>query len=977
MKSSFAAALAVLWLACGASASGILVPRGGQPLQILSHVVEARIDNQVARTTVTQVFRNPSQRTLEATYVFTLPENASVSDFAIYTGGERRPAVITDLEQARRIYDQVRHRRVDPGIVEQTGPRTFRMRVFPILPGKDQRIELVYEQTLEVENGTVRYVYPLRMDGSPATEVREDFTMDVRIRSAYPLESVYSPSHRISKVEKPGEVVVGLEKSRARLDEDFLLFYKPRFDKLGFRVVAQKRPQQDGAFLILLSPGLPDETAVQGKDILLVMDTSGSMKGEKIELAREAMRFFVRSLNPSDRFNILTFSNSVRSFRSGFVGSDAETRQAALAFIDAVAAGGGTAIDEALRTAMSEAARAGGPRPQRVLFVTDGKPTVGERDARVIVKNAQTHNTGNARIFAFGVETAIDSRLLNQLAARTGGSAELVAPGEDLEVRISEFVVRYNEPVLSDLTVRVEGVQAYDLYPKSPPDLFRGGQVKIVGRYQHPGSAVIRVSGTYDGKRIELVEELELPEVAHPDSPIHRLWAREKIAFLQDEIWWRGEAPELRNEIVSLSKEAHVLSPFTALLLLETESDYRRFGLEPPKRTLEILTRARSELPQQEPVADETRPVVRDFDVEIAGEDAMFAGRAAREGRILRAKADKAAAGVRARNSTGSGADVPGRAFRYGSRHAPAESKAAPGKATPGAGGGAGGSGGVAGGGPAIGPRSGAGPATRPGAAPAPDREGAAPASPRPATENEIRGSADWLLGAKRALAPRPLALTTQVLLRAGSTHDRGPHRAAVKRALGELAGRPVPTEDLSLADLEVALALIETYRRTSSPLYRDAAARQATAAVTFLKRRGAALATESADRLALALDAVWRAFRVGLVPEEDWQSVSAVAPDRSALDPRELEPGDPGRKRRFAARVLASVIASRGAVDAPARAVLDAASSGSVAPDEDSAAFARYARRIADVTGLAAEIRIPDTPGADPVIRSLFELAR
>ena len=570
-------------------ASGLLMPRGGTtPLEIESQVVDAVIDNQIARTHVTQVFRNPSNRTLEATYVFTLPEGAAVSEFAMWTNGVRRPAILAPRDEARRIYEQVIRTRKDPGLLEQTGARTFQMRVFPILPGAKQKIELVFDQTLAVENGTCRFVYPLRMEGTPVSRVKEDFTVNIRIRSAIPIDTVYSPSHSIHTFHTDDEIVIGLEEAGAALDRDFLLFYKPRFDKLGFRVVAEKRPGQDGTFVAMVSPGTMEASGSHAKDLVLLMDTSGSMKGEKIELAKQAMRFFVNSLDSGDRFNILTFSNEVRAFRPGFVGFDRKMRDEALAFIDSIVAGGGTAIDAALTRALADVTASGSDaRPRRVIFVTDGKPTVGERDSRKIIEHAVRNNKGKARVFSFGVETAIDSALLNQLAAKTGGSAELVAPGEDLEVRISEFVVKYRKPVLSDISIRVDGVRAHDIYPVQPPDLFHGGQVRISGRYASAGSAVIRVSGNYLGKRIELVEEVELPKISEPRSQLRRLWAREKIGFLLDEIWWHGEAAELKSEICSLSRSASVLSPYTAMLLLETEADYRRFNLEPPRETLE------------------------------------------------------------------------------------------------------------------------------------------------------------------------------------------------------------------------------------------------------------------------------------------------------------------------------------------------------------------------------------------------------
>ena len=290
------------------------------------------IDNQVAETRVTQVFRNPTSRMLEATYVFPLPEQAAVAELAMWTKGVRRTAVLADVNKARSIYDRITRTRRDPAILEQTGKTSFRIRVFPILPRSEQKIEIVYQETIEATGGVCKYVYPLRDE--VATEVKQDLTMAVRIRSAVPVDEVYSPTHEIDVVRGRDSIAAGFEREGVALDDDFVLYYRPRTDKLSFQVTASRRsPEEDGSFLLLLSPGPSAERDVLSKDVLMVMDVSGSMKGRKIERAKESIRYFVHSLGDEDRFNILTFSTGVRSFRPKLVDATRAERDAAIAFI--------------------------------------------------------------------------------------------------------------------------------------------------------------------------------------------------------------------------------------------------------------------------------------------------------------------------------------------------------------------------------------------------------------------------------------------------------------------------------------------------------------------------------------------------------------------------------------------------------------------------------------------------------------------
>ena len=576
-----------------ADAAGTLRSQTGQPLEIVSQRVTVEIDHQVAQTRVIQVFRNPTNRMQEAVYLFPLPEGASVSDFVMETEAARRRAVVVERQKAKQIYDGIVRQKRDPALLEQINRVTFKMSVYPVPANGTVTIELTYDEIVPIEKGSCRYVYPLALESGAASTVSGDFTLTVRIRSSHPITNVTSRNHLISQIRKDTEVVVGLEVMQARLDQDFVLEFVPKSEHLGLAVTAQRDQPGDGTFLVLVTPGSEDDDAVLEKDVVLVMDTSGSMDGVKIEKAKAAMRSFVMALRPGDRFNILTFSSDITRMRGQMVEINIDTQDEAMQFIDNLSAGGGTAIDAALRTALADAAatpRNGDEaRPLRLIFVTDGEPTVGECDPKKIIKNAVAANKANARVFAFGVESKADGVLLNLLAAKTGGSAERVHSGSDLDSAVTDLFARVSQPVFSDLSARVEGAGAHKLFPTQPRDLFAGGQVELVGRYSKGGPLTVVVTGTYRGEKIALEGQFELPAIAPGNGAIERLWAKRQISFHQDEILSNGDAGgELRDSIIQLSRRHRVLTPYTAMLILETDEEYHQHGLEPPPKKLGI-----------------------------------------------------------------------------------------------------------------------------------------------------------------------------------------------------------------------------------------------------------------------------------------------------------------------------------------------------------------------------------------------------
>ncbi len=301
-----------------AGADGIIIidpPIPVPDLAIRYHRVEVEIDDQVAVTQVDQVFANLAGVPVEGTYLFPLPADAAISDFAMYVDGVRWAGEILPGDEAREIYEDIVRRRRDPALLEYVGRGAFRAHIFPIPAHGERRIQLTYSQVLNGENGLLRYLYPLdteRFSSLPLEEV----TISVEIRSGEPLKAIYSPSHDVS-VDRIGSrrAVVTYEAAQVLPDRDFELYYSVSESAFAANLLSFKEPGEQGFFLLLLSPPLEvDSREIAARDVVFVLDTSGSMDGEKIHQAKEALRYVLEHLNPGDRFNLVAFSSSVRTY---------------------------------------------------------------------------------------------------------------------------------------------------------------------------------------------------------------------------------------------------------------------------------------------------------------------------------------------------------------------------------------------------------------------------------------------------------------------------------------------------------------------------------------------------------------------------------------------------------------------------------------------------------------------------------------
>ncbi len=567
------------------------------PLEVTYHHVKVKIDGQIASTSVDEEFYHPNPQRLEGAYLLPIGIGAQIDKFTMDIGGRQVEAELLPADKARQIYEDIVRKMRDPALMEYADRDVFKVRIFPIEPNSRKRITLSYTQVLKADAGLVSYVYPLNTEKFSAKPIK-DVSIQVELSSDRPLKSIYSPSHSV-EIKRHGSdrATVGYEISDALPDTDFALYFAPEKDELGVNLLAHKTGGDDGYFLLLASPGLDaSDKQVMPKDVAFVLDTSGSMAGKKLEQAKKALRFCVENLNANDRFEIIRFSTEVEPLFDKLVTASESNREKANDFIKDLKPIGGTAIDDALQKALAlrrdslspsggegrgEGATRNKPsaRPFVIVFLTDGMPTIGATDENQIVANVKKANEGRTRVFCFGIGGDVNTHLLDKITEETRAFSQYVLAEEDIEVKVSNFFSKIKEPVLTNPTIKfTAGVRATKLYPSPLPDLFRGDQLVIAGRYSGQGDSAIILEGTVNGVTREFTYEVNFPRDEDGHEFIPRLWATRRVGYLLDEIRLHGENAELRDEVTELARKFNIVTPYTAYLIVEDE-DRRRVPL--------------------------------------------------------------------------------------------------------------------------------------------------------------------------------------------------------------------------------------------------------------------------------------------------------------------------------------------------------------------------------------------------------------
>jgi Ca-activated chloride channel family protein len=562
----------LLW-ASTAHAHGLLIPEDKTlpPLAMLSHKVVIAIEDQAAVTRVEQTFRNHTDRPLEATYVFPVPSGAGVNKLTMWVDGKETAGEMVEANKARDIYNSIVRRTQDPALLEYVGYNLLRLRVFPIPPKGDVKVALRFSAVAPREGNLVEYVYPLKTDGK-STRTLEEFSISATIKSQHAVTNVYSPTHAITlKRQSDKEVHVTFDRNQGLLDRDFQMFYSTADNDVGLTALAHRPVAgSDGYFMLLISPRveIPKEYQVP-RDVVLVLDTSGSMRGPKMDQARKALRYCLDHLGPNDRFGLINFATTVTRYEDRLLPASPAELDKARKWVDDLEATGGTAINDALASALDLRTNDRG-RSFTVVFFTDGQPTIGESDPEKILKAVAARNTADTRVFTFGVGDDVNASMLDRLADQTRAVSTYVRPAEDIEAKTSSLFGKMSNPVLTNLRLTTTNdVKLRDVYPPQLPDLFHGSQLVVFGRYTGHGPAAIKLTGQVGTQSREFVYELTFPQQTGTERDfVEGLWARRKVGYMLDQIRANGEKKELVDEVVALAKRYGIATPYTSYLIV-------------------------------------------------------------------------------------------------------------------------------------------------------------------------------------------------------------------------------------------------------------------------------------------------------------------------------------------------------------------------------------------------------------------------
>jgi Ca-activated chloride channel family protein len=560
------------------------MPACGIPTPVVlrqSSDVRVELADRVLRYEITETFVNHGSRVGEADFMFPLPKGAAFQDLKLSINGEMVAGETMNASQARQIYEEIVRRQRDPALLEWMGYGLLRARIFPIAPGEQKRVVVRFQTVAQREGDALRIDY-FRGVRASQREVNQQPEGRMSFVLTYPNDPMYgraySPTHSIYEDPYASETSGGdrsfassYRGSMRRVEirdargEITLLIPVRRSTSASISLLANAAGNDDGFALITLSPPAIQPRAVP-RDLTFVIDVSGSMSGEKIEQARAAGKQILRSLSSIDRFRLIDFSSDVRTFRGRFSTATRENIHAAERYLDELDAQGSTNISAALDEALSSPVQSG--RLPIVLFLTDGQPTVGERDASVIASNV-ARRRGSRRLFTFGVGADLNVSLIEQLALEGRGTASFVRPEESVERAVGIVASRLTSPLVTDVRVRADGVRLLKMHPSGPVDIFAGEDLVILARYDGSGTGVVRFDGQTTSGPVSWSARVNFPERSRENPFVARLWATQRVGYLSAEKRKHGGSQEIDNEIRDLGERFGIPTEFSSYLVVE------------------------------------------------------------------------------------------------------------------------------------------------------------------------------------------------------------------------------------------------------------------------------------------------------------------------------------------------------------------------------------------------------------------------
>ena len=581
----------LLFGASSLTAQGWIEPRilrGGFSVEKTRSDVSIRVEGRVAIVEVSEWFRNDGDAVAEGDYLYPLPGEAVFQSFSLFQGDVELRGEIMDADEAREIYEGIVRRHGDPALIELAGHGLLRARVFPIEPGHERKVTLRYTQVLPLAGnalqldyaGAVRRMPSIAGDdvvGRRPMPVPVDMSFEIDVADASRFLEPFSPTHEIHVRRRGNAMVVTMEEEVLGRFSVFLPFAD---NDLALSVATHRPVGEDGYFMLTLTPGRVRGEAAP-RDVTVVLDVSGSMSGDKIHQAKQAVHQLLASLDRDDRFRLISFSNAVRIYSRGWRDATGYELARGREWVNELVANGGTDIGAALTEAFR--LRSPAERLPIVVFMTDGLPSAGERSPERLADQAE-QQADRARVFAFGVGHDVNTHLLDRLGEAGRGSTDYIQPGESVERVVGLLAAKIRYPVLTDLELDGGPHRLMEVYPTRLPDVFAGQELVLFGRFTGDGLGQISVEGVRGSNALEFTTELRFPEASAANSYIPRLWASRKLGHLERQLWTEGETIDLIEQIRDLALRYGLPTRYTSYLVQEpaVAVEFARVGHKMP-----------------------------------------------------------------------------------------------------------------------------------------------------------------------------------------------------------------------------------------------------------------------------------------------------------------------------------------------------------------------------------------------------------
>lgn len=558
-----------------------------EPLTVGYHKVSVEIRDQIARTTIEESFVNHTPARLEGVFHFPLPQDASISGFGMWIGNDLVEADVVEKQRAREIFETILREKRDPGLLEWMGGNIFKARVFPIEAHSEKRIKIVYTQVLPLRANRYRYSYGLRSELLRTKPLRE-LSLNVTVNSAIPLKAVSCPTHAVRTQQTQHSAQVEFTAQEYTPTRDFEVVCEID-GKQSDVVVIPHRRGDDGYFLLQLTPPGPEgnwqrELLPDGKslDLVLLCDTSSSMDSEKRRQQAEFVSAVLMSLGSDDHFQLACADVGTTWLAAEPLPVNAENAAKARAFLDERVSLGWTNLDRAFADVIQKS-----PADAQVLYVGDGIVSAGSTDPaafvqrlKQLISNADKPASGARLVFhSISVGSSHEAVVLKGIASTTGGSSRAITNEQTPQIIALELLNEIAQPGLRDLNIEFRGLKVAAVYPEQLPNVAAGTQQILVGRYLPEGkdqSGEIVITGMRGNEKVKYATHVNLKDAEAGNSFIPRLWARGHL----DQLLAQGQSSQIKDEIIGLSEEFHIITPYTSLLVLESDADRERFGVK-------------------------------------------------------------------------------------------------------------------------------------------------------------------------------------------------------------------------------------------------------------------------------------------------------------------------------------------------------------------------------------------------------------